>query len=63
MKIEMRDMKTEMQDMRAEMQDMNRRLTGLELHIENFTDKKCPVDCRKLHRINKQTKSGNSGRR
>ncbi len=39
MKIEMRDMKTEMQDMRAEMQDMNRRLTGLELHIENFTDK------------------------
>lgn len=39
MKIEMRDMKTEMQDMRAEMQDMNRRLTGIELHIENFTDK------------------------
>lgn len=32
-------MKIEMRDMKTEMQDMNRRLTGLELHIENFTDK------------------------
>lgn len=36
---EMKGMKSEMQDMKSEMQGMNKRLTSLELHIENSTDK------------------------
>lgn len=29
----------EMQGMKSEMQELNRRVTGIELHIENVTDK------------------------
>ncbi len=32
---EMQDMKSEMQDMKSEMQEVKRRVTGVELHIEN----------------------------
>lgn len=39
MKTEMQGMKTEIQGMKTEMQDMKQRITSLELHIENFTDK------------------------
>ena len=39
MKGEMQDMKSEMQDMKSEMQDIKRRTTGIELYIENTTDK------------------------
>lgn len=36
---EMQDMKTEMQGMKSEMQELKRRVTSIELHIENATDK------------------------
>lgn len=39
MKTEIQGMKTEIQGMKTEMQDMKQRITSLELHIENFTDK------------------------
>lgn len=35
----MQEMKSEMQEMKSEMGGMNQRLTSLELHIENSTDK------------------------
>lgn len=39
MKTEMQDMKAEMQDMKAEIRDMKERITKVELHFENCTDK------------------------
>ena len=39
MKSEMHSMKSEVQGLKTEMQDMKQRITSLELHIENFTDK------------------------
>lgn len=37
-KTEIQSMETEIQSMKTEIKDMNKRLTSLELHIENFTD-------------------------
>ena len=36
---EMQGMKSEMQGMKSEMQELNRRITSVELHIENVTDR------------------------
>lgn len=38
-KDEVSGIKNEVQGMKTEMQDMKQRITSLELHIENFTDK------------------------
>ncbi len=38
-KQDMQDMRQDMQDMRQDMQDMSQRLTSLEVHIENETDR------------------------
>lgn len=39
LKEEIQDMKAEIQDMKAEIQDMKERITKVELHFENCTDK------------------------
>lgn len=39
MKSEMQGMKSEMQDMKSEMQELKQRTAGIELHIENVTDR------------------------
>lgn len=39
MKTEINGVKTEVQGMKADMQDLKQRVTGLELHIENHTDR------------------------
>ncbi len=39
MRQDMQDMKQDMQDMRQDVQDMSQRLTSLEVHIENETDR------------------------
>ena len=39
MKSEMQSMKSEMQSMKSEMQSMKEKVTGIELHLENVTDK------------------------
>ena len=39
MKTELGEMKTELGEMKTELGETNRRLTSLELHIENATDK------------------------
>ncbi|RKI42922.1 hypothetical protein D7V86_00005 [bacterium D16-51] len=36
---EMQGMKSEMQDMKSEMQELKQRTAGIELHIENVTDR------------------------
>lgn len=36
---EIRDMKADMQGMKAEIKDVSRRVDGIELHLENETDK------------------------
>ena len=43
MKSEIQNMKSEMQDMKSEIQDLNRRVRGIELHIENGTDKNIQI--------------------
>ena len=39
MKCDMQDMKSEMTDMKSDIQNLHHRMTSLELHIENSTDK------------------------
>ncbi len=39
MKSDMTNMKSDMQDMKSDMQNLHHRMTSLELHIENITDK------------------------
>lgn len=39
MKLDMQEMKSDMRSMKSDMQEMNHRLTKLELHIENCTDR------------------------
>lgn len=39
MKSDMRNMKSDMNNMKSDIQDLRDRMTGLELHIENGTDK------------------------
>lgn len=39
MKSEMQDMKSDMKGMKSELQETNRRITNVELHLENHTDR------------------------
>ena len=39
MKIDMQNMKIDMQDMKTDIQDLKHRVTAIELHLENTTDR------------------------
>ena len=39
MKTDMQNMKTDMQNMKTDMQNLKTQITGIELHLENTTDK------------------------
>lgn len=39
MKSDMQDMKSDMKGMKSELQETNRRITNVELHLENHTDR------------------------